>query len=199
MNENGYRNVGAFEEFLIRLSDIILSVFLIMILLPAGLLISFAIKLNSKGTVFYKQVRVGKLGREFNIYKFRTLIMNAEKVKGPSLVSLNDSRITYIGRILRKTRLDEVPQLINVLRGDMSLVGPRPERPEFVEMHKELQGLRTTIKPGLTGIAQIEGNYYTSFSDKMRYDYLYIKNRSLFLNLIILIRTIPVVLFKPGS
>jgi len=157
-----------------------------------------AIKLNSRGPVLYRQQRVGKGGRLFDLYKFRTMVDNAEAHVGPVLASKNDSRVTSVGRILRRTRLDELPQLYNILRGDMSLVGPRPERPFFVQRHKALQGVRLVVKPGLTGLAQVRSFYDLKPAHKVRYDYIYIQNRSFLLNLYILLQTIPVLFAKKG-
>ncbi len=187
-----------FEEFLIRLLDIVASITILLILWPAMLLISLLIKLTTAGPVFYKQQRVGKDGKIFTLYKFRTMINDAEKVVGPVLAKQNDARITRIGRVLRTTRLDELPQLLNILLGKMSLVGPRPERPHFVKLHRVLQGLRLAVKPGLTGLAQIRNFYDLHPRHKIRYDFLYIQRRSLVLNIYILLKTVPAVLLKKG-
>jgi lipopolysaccharide/colanic/teichoic acid biosynthesis glycosyltransferase len=132
------------------------------------------------------------------LYKFRTMVHNAEKHTGPVWAARDDDRVTPIGKILRRTRLDELPQLFNVLKGDMSLVGPRPERPYFVKQHKVLQGVRLVVKPGITGLAQVRGQYDLKPEHKLKYDYLYIQKRSLFLNIYILLQTIPVILLKRG-
>jgi len=186
------------EEFLIRSLDIIGSILMLLISTPATILISLLTKISSPGPVFYKQQRVGKDGKIFTLYKFRTMVENAEKTVGPVLASRDDPRITKVGRILRRARLDELPQLLNVLRGDMSLVGPRPERPHFVKQHKALRELRLAVKPGLTGLAQIRSFYDLKPRHKIKYDYLYIQRRSLLLNLYILIRTIPAVFSRKG-
>ncbi len=187
-----------FEEFLIRLLDMMISIVMFLILWPTMLLIALLIKLTTPGPVFYKQQRVGKNGKTFELYKFRTMINDAEKMVGPVLAKQNDARITRIGRVLRTTRLDELPQLLNILLGTMSLVGPRPERPHFVKLHKVLQGLRLAVKPGLTGLAQIRNFYDLHPKHKIRYDFLYIQRRSLMLNIYILLQTIPAVLSKKG-
>jgi lipopolysaccharide/colanic/teichoic acid biosynthesis glycosyltransferase len=186
------------EEFLIRSLDIIGSIFILLISMPVAILLSLLIKISSLGPVFYKQQRVGKDGKIFTLYKFRTMVKDAEKKIGPVLASRDDPRIIKVGKILRTTRLDELPQLINVLRGDMSLVGPRPERPHFVKQHKALHELRLAIKPGLTGLAQIRNFYDLKPRHKIKYDYLYIQKRSLVLNLYILFQTIPVIFSKKG-
>ncbi len=187
-----------FEEFLIRMFDIVASVAALLVLWPAMLLISLLIKLTTPGPALYKQRRVGKDGTIFTLYKFRTMINNAEQMVGPVLARKTDPRVTRIGRVLRTARLDELPQLLNILLGKMSLVGPRPERPHFVKLHKALQGLRLAVKPGLTGLAQIKSFYDLHPRHKIRYDFLYIQRRSLMLNMYILLKTIPVVLSKKG-
>lgn len=185
-------------EALIRLLDIVGSLFILAFTLPFMVVAAAAIKLNSRGPVLYRQQRVGKAGRLFDLYKFRTMVDNAEEHVGPVLASKDDSRVTSVGRILRRTRLDELPQLYNILRGDMSLVGPRPERPFFVQRHKALQGVRLVVKPGLTGLAQVRSFYDLKPAHKVRYDYIYIQNRSFLLNLYILLQTIPVLFAKKG-
>jgi exopolysaccharide biosynthesis polyprenyl glycosylphosphotransferase len=186
------------EEFMMRVLDIAGSILILLLCLPATILISLLIKISSSGSVFYAQQRVGKDGRLFMLYKFRTMVKDAEKEVGPVLASRDDPRVTKAGKFLRAARLDELPQLINVLKGDMSLVGPRPERPHFVKKHKALHELRLAVKPGLTGLAQIRSFYDLKPQHKIKYDYLYIQKRSLLLNLYILIRTIPAVFSKKG-
>ncbi len=192
-------NRSDFEEFLIRIVDVTLSFIMLVILSPLLLLISLVIKITSEGPVIYKQKRVGKDSREFVIYKFRTMVKDAEKINGLEPASDGDKRITRIGKILRITRLDELPQLLNVLKGDMSLVGPRPENIYRVNRHKALQGIRLAVKPGLTGLAQIRSYYDLHPKHKIKYDYLYIQRRSFMLNLYILLKTIPVVINKKGQ
>jgi len=186
------------EEFSMRCLDIAGSILILLVSTPLTILISLLIKITSSGPFFYKQQRVGKDGKIFTLYKFRTMVEDAEKEIGPVLASRDDPRVTKVGKILRATRLDELPQLINVLKGDMSLVGPRPERPHFVKKHKALHELRLAVKPGLTGLAQIRSFYDLKPRHKIKYDYLYIQKRSLLLNLYILIRTIPAVFSRKG-
>lgn len=186
------------EEFFMRCLDTVGSILALLVFAPAIILFSVLIKISSTGPVFYKQKRVGKDGKVFTLYKFRTMVKDAEKEVGPVLASRDDPRVTKIGRILRTMRLDELPQLLNVLRGDMSLVGPRPERPHFVKQHKALHELRLAVKPGLTGLAQIRSFYDLKPKHKMKYDYLYIQKRSFLLNLYILFLTIPAVLSRKG-
>ncbi len=186
------------DEFFIKSLDIFGSLVISLISAPIVIVISLLIKITSPGPVLYKQKRVGKDGKVFTLYKFRTMIENAEKKVGPVLASREDPRVTKVGKILRTTRLDELPQLLNVLRGEMSLVGPRPERLHFVKQHKALHELRLAVKPGLTGLAQIRSFYDLKPQHKIKYDYLYIQRRNLLLNLYILIKTIPIVLSKKG-
>jgi len=183
---------------LIRLLDIVGSLTILGLTLPVMLVTSLLIKLTSRGPILYKQERVGKDGRVFTLYKFRTMINDAEKQVGPVWAARDDDRVTPIGRILRKMRIDELPQLYNILRGDMSLVGPRPERPFFVDRHAALQGARLAVKPGLTGLAQIRGLYDLKPTHKVKYDCLYIQKRSFLLNVYILLRTIPALFTKMG-
>lgn len=186
-----------------RLMDICLSM---VGLLVTGLLfplIALLIKLDSPGPIFYSQIRAGKNGRPFKIFKFRSMVHNAER-NGAVWAKINDNRITKIGEFLRKTRLDELPQLYNVLAGEMSLVGPRPERPEFIELlAKEIPffNKRQMVLPGLTGWAQVNYPYGASTQDaleKLQYDLYYIKNKSMFLDLEVLLRTVAVVINKQG-
>ena len=186
------------DEFLIVILDIATSLILLILAAIPILIIFILVKFTSKGTAIFKQERVGKDGKPFTLYKFRTMVKDAEKRVGPVLAKQDDPRITKIGKVLRAARLDELPQLFNVLRGQMSLVGPRPERAHFVKLHKALQGLRLAVKPGLTGLAQVRSFYDLHPKHKIRYDFLYIQRRSLGLNLKIMLQTIPVVFSKKG-
>lgn len=185
-------------ELVIRLSDVMGSLAGLILAFPVIVLTAILIRITAGKPVFFRQERVGLQGESFVLYKFRTMINDAEKHVGPVWASRNDSRVTPIGRILRKARFDELPQLFNVMKGDMSLVGPRPERPFFVDRHKALQGMRLTVKPGLTGLAQIRGLYDLKPSHKVKYDCLYIHKRCLLLNLYIILRTIPALFSKMG-
>ena len=168
----------------------------LLMLLPALALLALAIKLGSRGPVFFIQERVGKHGRHFGIIKLRTMVQNAEQDTGPIWARAGDSRVTRLGRFLRATHLDEAPQLINVLRGEMSLVGPRPERPFFVDQFRiHVQGYerRLEVKPGITGLAQVSGTYDETMRDverKLRYDLLYIKRMCLMTDVAILFLTV---------
>jgi lipopolysaccharide/colanic/teichoic acid biosynthesis glycosyltransferase len=186
------------SEFLIRLLDIAGAVAVLILALPVMIVSALLIKVTSAGPVFYQQERVGLGGRPFTLYKFRTMIEDAEKHTGPVWATKDDDRVTPVGRLLRRMRIDELPQIYNVLRGDMSLVGPRPERPFFVQRHEVLQGVRLAVKPGLTGLAQVRSFYDLKPSHKVKYDLLYVQNRSVFLNLSILVQTIPVLFAKKG-
>jgi lipopolysaccharide/colanic/teichoic acid biosynthesis glycosyltransferase len=182
----------------IRTTDILVASLAAVAVLPVCLLIAALVRISSPGSVIFRQQRVGKDGRLFTLLKFRTMVDGAEKKSGPVWACRNDPRVTCLGQFLRATRLDEFPQLINVIKGDMSLVGPRPERPFFVERYPVLQGSRLTVRPGLTGFAQIRSLYDLKPGHKVRYDKLYIRKRSAGLNLYILVRTIPVLLAKQG-
>ncbi|MEK6408203.1 MAG: TIGR03013 family XrtA/PEP-CTERM system glycosyltransferase [Acidobacteriota bacterium] len=173
--------------------------------LPIMLLTALAVKLESRGPVFYIQERVGKNGRTFKIIKFRSMRVGAEAKSGPVWAEENDPRVTRVGRIIRKLRFDELPQFVNVLRGNMNFVGPRPERPMFVEQLSEMvpyYSQRHVVKPGLTGWAQIKYPYGASVEDsveKLRYDLYYIKNQSLLLDAIIMFETFKIIMFGRGG
>lgn len=184
-----------------RVFDIILAFSLLVALAPLMLVISVVVAVTSPGGPLYSQERIGKRGKPFRLLKFRTMMQDAERYTGPVLTWEGDPRITKVGRILRNTRLDELPQLINVLRGDMSFVGPRPERPFFVDEFSERipdYRYRLKVKPGITGLAQIEGRYSTNPEDKLKYDLYYIRSFSLLLDLHIMLRTLKVML-RPDS
>lgn len=185
--------------------DIVGAFIGLILLSPLLLLTSLLIKFTSKGPVLYSQVRVGKSGKHFQIYKFRTMRVDAEQVTGPVWAAKNDNRITPIGGILRKSRIDEIPQFVNVLKGDMSLVGPRPERPIFVEQLKTQISdyeKRLDVKPGITGLAQVWHRYDETLEDvrkKIKYDILYIKKACFWTDILILLRTFRVVLTGSGA
>lgn len=187
-----------------RFMDIVVSGISLVLLSPILLLTAIAIKLDTKGPVFYSQTRVGLRGAEYDIHKFRSMRTDAEAAGVAVFAEEDDPRVTRVGRFLRKTRLDEMPQLLNILKGEMSLVGPRPERPVFVkELAEDLPyyNERHRVKPGLTGWAQINYRYGASKDDsrmKLRYDLHYAKNFSVFLDIIILMKTVRVVLWPDG-
>ncbi len=169
-----------------RLFDIFFSLLGLILSLPLWIIIPMMIKLEDRGPVFYTQERVGKNGRIFRVIKFRSMVPNAERETGAVWASKDDPRVTKVGRILRATAMDELPQLLNILKGDMSFVGPRPERPElYKKFEKELPDFwrRTEVTPGLTGVAQVFGVYDTPPRNKLRYDLFYIKKRSFLLDI----------------
>jgi len=169
---------------------------------PILLVVAIAIKLDSRGPVFFRQERMGRGGHIFKIVKFRTMVSDAEKETGPVLASIDDDRVTRVGRILRHLRIDEIPQMWNVLTGEMALAGPRPERPEIYDgiiMDMPEFFKRLEVKPGITGLAQIRGGYHTEPKDKLRYDLLYIRRRSILLDLKIIAITAYICLFRKGA
>ncbi|MFA5935747.1 MAG: sugar transferase [Patescibacteria group bacterium] len=188
-----------------RLIDIILSIPIGLVTLFFFPFVALAIKLSSKGPVLYSQIRVGKMGKLFTIWKFRTMRQDAEVEGKPQFASKGDPRITSVGKFLRASRLDELPQIWNVVRGDMSLIGPRPERPEFVEeltRQMPYYALRHLTRPGLTGWAQVKFPYAGTLEDnlkKLQFDLYYIKHRSLLLDLAILLKTVGIVLRRQGT
>lgn len=197
------RNSGLkFEQKLFkRILDMLFSFIGVIIASPFMLLTALAIKLYDRGPVLYKQKRLTIGGREFYVYKFRSMIVNAEKNSGATLAKENDKRITPIGKVIRKIRFDELPQLINILKGDMSFVGPRPERPEIAKEYEKTMPefkYRLKTKAGLTGYAQVMGKYNTTPYDKLKMDLMYIEKQSLRLDLQIIILTIKTV-FTPSA
>lgn len=185
-----------------RIFDIAISLIMIIITSPIMLGAALAIKINSKGPILYKQVRVTKGQNEFEIYKFRSMRIDAEELSGPVLAEAEDPRVTGVGKYLRSLRIDELPQLFNVLKGDMSLIGPRPERPFFVEQFQKENPyyyLRHTVRAGITGYAQVYGKYSTGFNHKLRFDLLYIKNYSLIMDIQILFQTVKILFDKVSS
>lgn len=182
--------------FLKRFSDIILSLIMLIVMSPIFLGIAIAIKLDDGGPTFYRQERVGRDGRLFYIYKFRTMVVDAEKIGSGFIVTEDDPRITRIGRILRYTSLDELPQLINILKGEMSFVGPRPTLRYQVEKYNDRQRQRLSVKPGVTGWAQVNGRNVISWPERIEYDLWYVDNLSLFLDVKIFFKTFVVILKK---
>ena len=190
------------QRILKRTLDIIVALAALIILLPVMLITAVIVKLDSPGPVIYSQVRVGRFGKEFKVHKFRSMRQDAEAKTGPVLAGENDPRITKFGRFMRATRLDELPQLINVLKGEMSIVGPRPERPFFVEQfikEKPEYAYRHNVKPGITGLAQIAGKYNTTAYDKLVYDLIYIQNVSVINDLTIMLQTLKVIITKEST
>jgi sugar transferase (PEP-CTERM system associated) len=200
----GFR-VSRFLLIYKRVASLAIASIGLLLSLPLLPFVAMGIKLTSSGSVLYKQQRVGRNGARFDCYKFRTMRADAEADTGPTWAGDDDPRITHVGRFLRKSRLDEIPQLWNVLKGDMSLVGPRPERPEFTNwLSSEISyyDLRHTVRPGITGWAQIRYKYGSSVEDareKLRYDLFYIKNMSPGLDFLILFQTIKIILLGRGA
>jgi sugar transferase (PEP-CTERM system associated) len=198
-------NQGFVRTLVKRLFDILCASLLIVVSLPMMLIAALLIKLESRGPLLYRQERVGQNGKTFFVNKFRSMRTDAEKDGKPVWATANDSRVTRVGAVIRKIRVDELPQLFNVLKGDMSLVGPRPERPFFVDQltaQIPYFAARHSVKPGVTGWAQVRYQYGSTVEDsqeKLQYDLYYVKNHSLFLDIIILFETVFVVLTAKGA
>lgn len=202
-------HLKAWQKVLKRTADLGVSLVAILVFIPLTLIIAVAIKMDAPGPVFFKQIRVGEKGRLFLLYKFRSMYRDADKMKqslsdmneaeGPVFKIKRDPRITKVGALLRKTSLDELPQFINVLRGDMSLVGPRPPLPLEVEKYTDYQRGRLAVRPGLTCLWQVQGRSSVSFDRWVELDLEYIRNQSLWLDAKILVKTVPAVLKGTGA
>jgi len=198
-------NQGALRTFVKRVFDLVCASGLIVLSAPIMLMTAVVIKLESRGPVLYRQERVGFGGRPFSVAKFRSMRTDAEEDGRPRWAATNDDRVTRVGHIIRRLRIDELPQLFNVLRGEMSLVGPRPERPYFVEqLTQEIPyfAVRHSVKPGITGWAQVRYPYGATVEDsmeKLQYDLYYVKNHTLFLDIVVLFETVGVVLTGKGA
>lgn len=198
-------HTSLWEAALRRTFDIAVALTILLFTLPLMLVTMLAIRIDGPGPIFYRQERIGLGNRPFTLFKFRSMVVDAEKGGAPKWATRSDPRVTRIGRFLRLTRIDEIPQVLNVLRGDMSVVGPRPERPAFVEQLATLiphYNDRAVVKPGITGWAQVSFPYGASVEDsrtKLEYDLYYVRRRSLFLDLLILLATVRVVLFQEGA
>ena len=198
-------NQGAFRTFVKRVFDIFCATLLFLVATPIMAVTALLIKLESRGPVFYRQERVGQNGRSFLVTKFRSMRTDAAKDGKPRWASANDDRITRVGHIIRRLRIDELPQIFNVLKGEMSLVGPRPERPYFVEQLTTkipFYAVRHSVKPGVTGWAQVRYAYGATVEDsqeKLQFDLYYVKNHTLFLDLVVLLETVGVVLTGKGA
>jgi exopolysaccharide biosynthesis polyprenyl glycosylphosphotransferase len=190
---------------MLRLLDLLIVLATAVITVPVMLVVALAVFLHDRGPVLFRQQRTGLNGKPFSLYKFRSMVTDAEADGQARWASKNDTRVTGVGSVIRKYRLDELPQLFNVLKGDMSLVGPRPERPEFVEELTEevpYYAERHCVKPGITGWAQMSYPYGSSENDaveKLAYDLYYVKHRSVIFNLVILLQTAEVVLWSKGA
>lgn len=182
-----------------RSFDLMVSIILIILTLPLYFVIPVLIKMDSKGPVFFSQIRLGLKGAPIKIIKFRTMKVGAESESGPKWAEKNDPRVTGIGGFLRRFSIDEIPQLFQVLMGKLSFIGPRPERPYFVEKHPAFKGIRLLIKPGLTGLAQINGRYDLSLEEKLNFDLYYINNYSFWLDIEIFFKSIFIIIFQKGA
>ena len=190
------------QQLMKRMLDLVVAATATVCLIPVFILVAIVIKLDSHGPVFFSQRRVGEHEKEFNVFKFRTMRIDAEAHTGPVLATTDDPRVTRVGRFIRATRVDELPQLVNVLIGNMSIVGPRPERPFFVEMLKrELPEYihRSNVKPGITGMAQVYGKYNTTPYNKLVYDLAYIQQCNVITDLVLMLRTVKVLLSKSST
>ena len=190
------------QRVLKRIMDLFLSGLAGLVISPLLIITAVAIKILDPGPILYSQIRTGKAEKEFKVYKFRTMKVDAEKYSGPMLATENDPRITKLGKFMRATRLDELPQIWNVIVGDMSIVGPRPERPFFVEkFKKEIPEYvyRHNVKPGITGLAQVFGKYNTTPYDKLVYDLMYIQKCNILNDLVIILQTIRIIVTKSST
>ena len=201
-----YKDLYQYRELgLRRIVDLTGSIFLLIALFPLFLIVAFAIKIESPGSIFYSQQRSGKNGKLFRIYKFRSMVQDAEQKSGPVWAQKNDPRITNVGNFLRKTRIDELPQLLNIFKGDMSFIGPRPERPFFVESFKQQIPFyinRLCFKPGVTGWAQVKWGYDETIDDvkeKLKFDLYYVNNRTIWLDIKIILLTFRTVILGKGQ
>lgn len=190
-----------FYDIFSRILDILLSLLGLTIGIPLIMIFGMLVKLEDGGPIIYKQERLGKDGKIFNLYKVRSMRIDAEKF-GIQWAQNNDPRVLKVGKFIRKTRIDEIPQLFNILKGDMSIVGPRPERPMFtMQFNEEIDGFinRLVVKPGLTGLAQVNGGYEMTPEEKLEWDVKYIKNRGNLLDIEIILKTIKIILTGYGA
>jgi len=202
-------SINSMQQIVTRVADIIVALLVLMIGFPIWLCIALAIRLSSSGPILYEHIRIGLNGRPFKVYKFRSMYKNAEtrladlmahnEVPGPLFKIKDDPRVTPVGKFLRHTSFDEIPQLFNVIKGEMSLVGPRPSLPQEVAQYEEWQKGRLAVKPGMTGLWQVRGRSDISFDEGVLMDLYYIENWSLRLYFQTLLRTIPAVLFHRGA
>jgi lipopolysaccharide/colanic/teichoic acid biosynthesis glycosyltransferase len=198
---NEYGNTKAIYEFIKRLLDIILCTFAALFAIPVAVITCALVVLESKGSPIYSQERLGKHGKSFTLYKIRSMSSDAEK-NGPKWADKNDARVTKMGKFIRRTRIDELPQLYNILKGDMTIVGPRPERAVFTyEFEKNIPGFtnRLKVKPGLTGFAQVNGGYEMTPKEKLHWDLRYIEERNLEKDLKIILKTVLIVFTGHGA
>lgn len=202
INKDKFGNKKWFYEIYKRVLDIVSSLLGLIIGLPIMIIVAILIKIDDKGPIFYTQERLGKNEKKFLVYKIRSMRVDAEKYGGAQWAQKDDPRVTKIGKFIRKTRIDEIPQLFNILKGDMSLIGPRPERPELTyKFNEKIPGFinRLKIKPGLTGWAQVNGGYDITPEEKMIWDIEYINNRNFILDMRIILKTIKVIFTGEGA
>lgn len=183
------------QKVIKRLIDIIFSLIVFIVLLPIWIIIAILIKVTSPGPVFFLQDRPGQYKKLFKVYKFRTMRLGSEKMVKGQEVMKDDNRITSIGKFLRRSKIDEIPQVLNVLKGEMSLVGPRPERIASLEEYDDEISKRLNMRPGMTGLAQVSGNIYLDLQERYKFDVYYVDNYRLWLDMKIIFRTVGVVLF----
>lgn len=195
----GSHPLAPFQRALKRSFDLLFSLFALAVSSPIMIISAILIRLDSPGPIFYKQKRVGRYGKEFDVIKFRSMRIGAEAGNGPKVATADDPRATPLGRFLRRFGIDELPQFFLVLTGEMSVVGPRPERPFFVRDYHEFQGRRLSVKPGVTGLAAVNSRYYLRLIDKVTYDYFYLDNYSIVLDVKIIFQTIWVLLFESNK
>ena len=184
-----------YEQYVKRTLDFLLSFIVLLAIFPFLLIIAILIKLDSPGNVFYTQVRPGKNQKLFKVYKFRTMRTGADRYQKVGVeVMKDDARITLLGRFLRRFKIDELAQLFNIIKGDMAIVGPRPSLPEYLDVYEEWEKKRFAVRPGLTGLAQVNGNIYLEREEKSRYDVMYVEQIGLWMDVKIIVKTIGIVL-----
>lgn len=187
---------GIYARYIKRCLDFVISLSMLIVLFPFLIIVAVLIKIDSPGTIFYKQARPGKDKKIFNVYKFRTMVVGADKYQKTGVeVMKDDVRITPLGRFLRRFKIDELAQLLNIIKGDMALVGPRPTLPEYIEQYEPWELERFDVRPGLTGLAQVNGNIYLERTEKSAYDVEYVKKISFWMDIKIIFKTIAIVLF----
>ena len=188
--------LSGFQRGIKRAFDFVFALFALILTSPIMLVAAILVRLDSEGPIFYKQRRVGRFGKEFDLIKFRSMKVGAEAQSGPQIATADDPRTTRIGKYLRRFAIDELPQFFLVLTGEMSIVGPRPERPFFVMKHHEFQGRRLSVRPGITGLAAVNARYYLRLIDKVGYDFYYLDRYSIILDIKIVFQTVWVLLFE---
>lgn len=191
--------LNGFERIMKRAFDILFSIFALIVTSPAMFIAAALVRFDSPGPLFFKQKRIGRYGKEFDVLKFRSMRVGSEARQGPTVSTVDDPRTSKIGKFLRRFGIDELPQFFLVLTGEMSVVGPRPERPFFVRDYYEFQGRRLSVKPGVTGLAAVNSRYYLRLIDKVTYDYYYLDNYGLILDIKIVLQTVWVLLFESNK